>query len=214
MPRMANSKQRRNFKSRAKAIELPQIGQRTEECRYTEAKLNEYGVKGCMLLGVTTNGANNRYAHAVFMTTPQRWSYKVVQFSMRDPIQCDKILDKWGEEGWIFHAVYSQGANMMATACVLIKPMGELELCETNERLEQRKAGLEATIAERRRELESAIRDLERAKSEYDALDAGPEQDVSTRQESLVESEASETSGGFGTENLIHVQEGAPVGVG
>lgn len=209
---MANSKQRRNFKSRAKATGLPQIGQRTEECRYTEAKLNEYGVKGCMLMAITTNGASNRYAHAAFMTTPQRWAYKVIQFSMRDPIQCEKILDKWGEDGWIIQNVYSQGA--MATACVLIKPMGELELSETNERLEQRKAGLEATIAERRRELESATRDLERAKSEYDALDAGPEQDVSTRQESLGEPEASETSGGFGTENLIHVQEGAPVAVG
>ena len=113
-------------KVRFKATDLPQIGRGTEQCKGVENRLNEFGIKGCMLLNVALDGNNNRHAVGVFAETPQRWTYKVVQFSMRDPRRAEEQANVLGDDGWIFHAVYSQGANMFATCAVFMKPLGEL----------------------------------------------------------------------------------------
>ena len=113
-------------KNRAKITSLPQIGRTTEQCRGAEDKLNEFGLLGYRLLGITLNGHANREANAVFDATDRKWEYKVIQFSMRDPKVAEKTVNELGEDGWIFHQVYSQGANMFATALVLIRPSTKL----------------------------------------------------------------------------------------
>lgn len=116
-----------NRRSRRSSLkQLPQIGSTTEQCKPVEDLFNSLGLRGLLLVNITAFGQNGRNAYASLTETDRKWQYRVVQFNMKDPLNAERQLNLLGEDGWVLHQVYSQGANNFATAAVFIKSAGEV----------------------------------------------------------------------------------------
>ena len=101
---------------------LPQIGLTTEQCAPIERQLNERGRYGWLLQSIV---ADHRFAFAAQLETDRKWEYRVLQFNMRDPLACERLNNRLGEDGYLLLTVYSQGVNNFATVAVFVRPSGE-----------------------------------------------------------------------------------------
>ena len=115
-------------RARNRLVPVIQLGNSQGAMNAVANELDKFGEVGYELADISTFGNNNRFSFAGFVLSTYKWQYKLLQFSFKVPGLATEQLERLGAEGWELVTVYSQGANNMATAAVLKRPCGKVEI--------------------------------------------------------------------------------------